>query len=113
MAAYFNAGQDCTAATRVLAGPGVHADFLDALVEQARGTTVGTVRAGRRRLWAAQQRGPARQGRRDFCSVPGHAQVLTGGEQVGDAWLLLRPTVVVRPAPGRRNGAAERYSGRS
>ena len=35
MAGYFNAGQDCTAATRVLAGPGVHADFVAALTEQA------------------------------------------------------------------------------
>src|SRR6185437_11151034 len=40
-AAYFNAGQDCTAATRVLAGPRVHGDLLEALVEQARGQTVG------------------------------------------------------------------------
>ena len=41
VAAFFNAGQDCTAATRVLVGPGIHTDFLDALVEQARGTVVG------------------------------------------------------------------------
>src|SRR6516225_10732681 len=40
-AAYFNAGQDCTTATRVLAGPGIHNDLADALAEQARGTTVG------------------------------------------------------------------------
>ena len=40
-AAYFNAGQDCTAATRVLAGPRVHDDFLAALVEQARATHTG------------------------------------------------------------------------
>ena len=40
-AGYFNAGQDCTAATRVLAGPRVHGDLLEALVEQAEGTTVG------------------------------------------------------------------------
>src|SRR5437660_4521991 len=38
MAGYFNAGQDCTAATRVLAGPRVHSDFLSALVEQAQQT---------------------------------------------------------------------------
>src|SRR5262245_9263894 len=35
IAGYFNAGQDCTAATRVLAGPNVYADFVDALGEQA------------------------------------------------------------------------------
>src|ERR1700744_1819169 len=40
-AGYFNAGQDCTAATRVLAGPRVAADLTEALAEQARGTTTG------------------------------------------------------------------------
>jgi betaine-aldehyde dehydrogenase len=39
-AGYFNAGQDCTAATRVLAAPGVHDDFVDALTEQAKNQTV-------------------------------------------------------------------------
>ena len=40
-AGYFNAGQDCTAATRVLAGPGVHDGFVEALTEQAKGTVYG------------------------------------------------------------------------
>ena len=40
-AGYFNAGQDCTAATRVLAGPRVHDDFVAALGEQARSTRTG------------------------------------------------------------------------
>lgn len=35
-AGYFNAGQDCTAATRVLAAPGIHDDFVAALAEYAR-----------------------------------------------------------------------------
>ena len=34
-AGYFNAGQDCTAATRVLAGPRIHDDFVAALGEYA------------------------------------------------------------------------------
>src|SRR5206468_4524056 len=37
IAGYFNAGQDCTAATRVLAGPDVHDALAEALAEQARG----------------------------------------------------------------------------
>ncbi len=41
IAGYFNAGQDCTAATRVIAGPGVYGDFVAALTEQAKGTGVG------------------------------------------------------------------------
>ena len=40
-AGYFNAGQDCTAATRVLAGPGVHDDFVAALTEVAKGIKTG------------------------------------------------------------------------
>ncbi len=41
IAGYFNAGQDCTAATRVLAGPGIHDEFVAALTEQAAGTRTG------------------------------------------------------------------------
>jgi betaine-aldehyde dehydrogenase len=40
-AGYFNAGQDCTAATRVLAGPGLYGDLVEALAEQAQGTAYG------------------------------------------------------------------------
>ncbi len=41
-AAYFNAGQDCTAATRVLAAPGIHDDLVAALAEQASATPTGS-----------------------------------------------------------------------
>jgi betaine-aldehyde dehydrogenase len=40
-AGYFNAGQDCTAATRVLVADGVHDEFVAALAEQARATRTG------------------------------------------------------------------------
>src|SRR3712207_4479293 len=40
-AGYFNAGQDCTAATRVLAAPGAYDDFVAAITEQAKGTKTG------------------------------------------------------------------------
>jgi betaine-aldehyde dehydrogenase len=40
-AGYFNAGQDCTAATRVLAGPRIAADLTDALAERAAATVTG------------------------------------------------------------------------
>ena len=36
IAGYFNAGQDCTAATRVLAAPRIHDDFVAALADYAR-----------------------------------------------------------------------------
>src|SRR5262249_6088165 len=41
VAGYFNAGQDCTAATRVLVGPRVKDDFADALAGQAQSIRTG------------------------------------------------------------------------
>ena len=41
VAGYFNAGQDCTAATRVLAGPKIHDDFVSGLAEAAGSLKVG------------------------------------------------------------------------
>src|SRR6202011_4709828 len=41
VAGYFNAGQDCTAATRVLVAPKLHDDFVGALVAHAKQTHVG------------------------------------------------------------------------
>jgi betaine-aldehyde dehydrogenase len=38
-AGYFNAGQDCTAATRVIAGPRIYDDFVAALAQHARSST--------------------------------------------------------------------------
>ena len=40
-AGFFNAGQDCTAATRVLAAPRIHDDFVAALAEQAKASKTG------------------------------------------------------------------------
>ena len=93
-AGYFNAGQDCTAATRVLAGPCVHDDFLDALAEQARGTKT----AGPDDPEAAY--GPLNNANQmtrvsGFVErLPGHAQVVAGGSRVGDRGYFYEPTVV-------------------
>src|SRR5262249_4451846 len=38
---YYNAGQDCTAATRVLAGPKVHDPFVAGLAEAAESLVIG------------------------------------------------------------------------
>ncbi|HEX2368041.1 MAG TPA: gamma-aminobutyraldehyde dehydrogenase [Acidimicrobiia bacterium] len=40
-AGYYNAGQDCTAATRILVGGGVHDELVAALAAQAEGTVTG------------------------------------------------------------------------
>ncbi|MEX2322820.1 MAG: aminobutyraldehyde dehydrogenase [Acidimicrobiia bacterium] len=92
-AGYFNAGQDCTAASRVLVASSIEADLAAALAEQARATTTGppSVEADFGPLNNADQ----------FARVsgfleraPGHAEVLAGGGRVGDAGFFLEPTVV-------------------
>jgi betaine-aldehyde dehydrogenase len=93
-AGFFNAGQDCTAATRVLAGPGVHDDFLAALAEQARGTrTAGPddTDADYGPLNNAAQLEKV-QGFLD--RAPGHAEVVTGGRRQGEVGYFFEPTVV-------------------
>jgi len=94
MAGYFNAGQDCTAATRVLAGPRIASDVTEALVEQARGTTTGPP------VTDDSAYGPLNSAAQlDRVSgfvdrTPSHAQVLTGGARVGDTGYFYAPTVV-------------------
>ena len=93
-AGYFNAGQDCTAATRILAAPGIHDDLAAALAEQAR----GTVTAGPDNPDAAY--GPVNNANQlarvtGFLErTPDHAEILTGGARVGDEGFFYAPTVV-------------------
>jgi betaine-aldehyde dehydrogenase len=93
-AGYFNAGQDCTAATRVLAGPGVHEDFLSALVEQAEGTTVGGLENAEADYGPLNSAAQLERVRGFVERAPGHARVLTGGAPVGERGFCFAPTVV-------------------
>ncbi len=78
-AAYFNAGQDCTAATRVLAGPRVHDDFLSALVEQARSTRTGPPSDEEAAYGPLNNRDQLARVRRFLDRLPDHAAVQAGG----------------------------------
>jgi betaine-aldehyde dehydrogenase len=93
-AGYYNAGQDCTAATRVLAGPRISADLTDALAERARGMRT----AGREVPDAdfGPLNNPAQLARvRGFVDrAPDHATVVTGGHPVGERGYCYAPTVV-------------------
>ena len=93
-AAYFNAGQDCTAATRVLAGPGIAADLTGALAEQAAKTTVGGLDVPGADYGPLNN--PAQLARVEgfLARRPGHARVVTGGTRVGERGYCFAPTVV-------------------
>ncbi len=94
IAGYFNAGQDCTAATRVLAGPRVHDDFIAALTEQAQ----AQVTAGPDN--AAASYGPLNNATQlervsgFMARLPDHARVLTGGNRVGEKGYFYAASVV-------------------
>jgi betaine-aldehyde dehydrogenase len=94
VAGYFNAGQDCTAATRVLAGPGVYGDFVDALTEQAKGTKTGM--PDDPDVLFGPVNNPSQLDRvSGFVErAPDHARVVTGGHRVPGAGYFYEPTVV-------------------
>jgi betaine-aldehyde dehydrogenase len=97
VAGYFNAGQDCTAATRVLAGERVRGDVADALVEQA-----ATVRLSKDEQPDSEDFFiPPLNNPNQLAHVgglvertPDHAKVLTGGSRATDDGYFYAPTVI-------------------
>ncbi len=94
LAGYFNAGQDCTAATRVLVGKGVYQDFVDALTEQAKGTGVGGPDATDVLFGPVNNANQLAHVSGFIDRAPDHATVTTGGNRIGDAGYFYEPTVV-------------------
>ena len=93
-AGYFNAGQDCTAATRVLAGPGVHEDFVAAITEQAKNTKTG-MPDDEDVLYGPVNNSNQLERVTGFIDrLPDHAKLQTGGHRVGDKGYFYAPTVV-------------------
>ena len=93
MTGYFNAGQDCTAATRVIAGPKIYGDFVDALTEAAKKTKTG--KPGDDVLYGPLNNGSHLSKVKGFIDhVPKHAKITTGGSQIGSDGYFFEPTVV-------------------
>jgi betaine-aldehyde dehydrogenase len=93
-AAYFNAGQDCTAATRVLAAPRAYGDLVDALVEQAKHTTVGPYPQEDADYGPLNNESQLARVSGFLERTPAHASVAVGGQRVGERGFCFAPTVV-------------------
>jgi betaine-aldehyde dehydrogenase len=93
-AGYFNAGQDCTAATRVLAAPGVHDDFVGALADQARGQTVGGPDVADADFGPLNNPDQLARVSGFIDRLPGHAEVRVGGHRIGDRGFFYEASVV-------------------
>ena len=90
LGAFFNAGQDCTAVTRVLVAEAIHAEFARALAAAASELKVGGDDADLGPLNSAAQLDRV-EGFMD--RLPANARVLTGGKRTG-AGFYFAPTVV-------------------
>jgi betaine-aldehyde dehydrogenase len=97
VAGYFNAGQDCTAATRVLASPRIHDDFVAALGEYARSSAKVGLPDDEDALFGPVNNRHQLERVEGFLSrLPDHASVAAGGHRradLGDGFFL-EPTVL-------------------
>jgi 1-pyrroline dehydrogenase len=97
IAGYWNSGQDCTAASRIVAGPKIYDKLLDELVPAVESLHIGDPAEG-----DEIEMGPViskAQQERVFgflerVSHSDHARVLTGGDSNGDRGFFVKPTVV-------------------
>ena len=97
VAGYWNSGQDCTAASRIVAGPKIYEKLLDELVPAVESLKVGDPAEGE-----DIEMGPViskSQQERVFGFLERasgtKARVLTGGDSNGDRGFFVKPTVVI------------------
>ena len=89
-AAFYNAGQDCTAASRVIAHEAVYDEVVQRLAAAARDTTIGPlISAAQRARVVALLEG-----------TPPHAMIVAGGGVADCDGFFLEPTVVARLRQG-------------
>jgi len=93
-AGYFNAGQDCTAATRVLASPRIHDDLVGALAEQARDTRTAGPSDPEAAYGPLNNANQLHRVAELVDRLPDHARVVAGGHRTGDRGYFYEPTVV-------------------
>lgn len=93
-AGLFNAGQDCTAATRVLAGPGIHDEFVAALTEAAQALPTGAPDDTDTYYGPLNNQNQFDRVAGMVDRLPDHARVETGGSRHGSVGYFYEPTVL-------------------
>ncbi|MEU9301178.1 gamma-aminobutyraldehyde dehydrogenase [Streptomyces sp. NPDC048269] len=94
VAGYFNAGQDCTAATRVLVHESIHDEFVTALAKTASDTKTGQPDDEDVLYGPLNNPNQLKQVAGFIERLPAHAKVEAGGHQVGEKGYFYAPTVV-------------------
>jgi betaine-aldehyde dehydrogenase len=93
-AGLYNTGQDCTAATRVLASSKVYDDLVDGLAEQAKGYKTGDTFDPETTLGPLNSMRQRERVEGFLERKPGHAEIVTGGREPDLPGSFLEPTVV-------------------
>ena len=78
---FYNAGQDCTAATRVLVSPKVHDDLVNGLSDRARSLTMGDVFDDATNLGPVNSERHCNRIEGFFERLPAHAEIVVGGRR--------------------------------
>ena len=94
VAGYFNAGQDCTAATRVIVQDSVYEDFVALLTEQAKAVAIGAPHDDDVFLGPVNNSNQLARVSDLLSRVPSHAQVMTGGSALDRPGFFFPATVV-------------------
>jgi betaine-aldehyde dehydrogenase len=94
VAGFFNAGQDCTAATRVLVHESIHDEFTAALTKAAAATRTGAPDDEDVLYGPLNNANQLAQVTGFIERLPAHAKVETGGQRVGESGFFFAPTVV-------------------
>jgi len=93
-AGYFNAGQDCTAATRVLASAKVYDEVVSGLADQAKGLVIGDTTDPQTTLGPVNNPDQLERVTGFFERAPSHAEVVTGGRRAERPGFYVEPTVI-------------------
>jgi betaine-aldehyde dehydrogenase len=91
---YYNAGQDCTAATRVLAAAQVHDDVVNGLSDQAKGLVIGDTTAEDTTLGPLNSKRQRERVEGFLERKPAHAEIAVGGHEPARPGFYFEPTVV-------------------
>lgn len=95
IAGYFNAGQDCTAATRILVHESVHKEFLALLTAEVRANALtGDPKRDDILFGPVNNAGQLERVQGFIDRLPSHAEVVTGGVRVGDKGYFLEATIL-------------------
>ncbi len=91
---YYNAGQDCTAATRVLSSARIYDDLVSSLAEQAKGQVLGDTDSADTTLGPLNSERQRERVEGFLARKPDWAEIVTGGSEPDRPGFYLEPAVI-------------------